>query len=102
MEYCDCTLTEYLFKLPDKRIPEAQFRSFARQLMAGLQALHTAGIAHRDLKPDNVLMRRSPSGEWVLKRLCFRTTRSSFLHHVCLCAPCEQLRTLGLQRKRTC
>lgn len=70
MEYCDCTLTEYLFKLPDKRIPEAQFRSFARQLMAGLQALHTAGIAHRDLKPDNVLMRRSPSGEWVLKRLC--------------------------------
>ena len=69
MEYCDCTLTEYLHKQNGNRIPEPQFRAFVRQLMAGLQALHTAGIAHRDLKPDNVLMRKDSSGGWTLKCL---------------------------------
>jgi len=67
MEYCDCTLTEYIHKCKGNRIPEPQFRAFARQLMAGLQALHAAGIAHRDLKPDNVLMRRGSTGEYTLK-----------------------------------
>jgi serine/threonine protein kinase len=31
-------------------------RSFFHQLIAGLEAIHTAGFAHRDLKPENLLL----------------------------------------------
>jgi serine/threonine protein kinase len=38
-----------------KKFKEAEANALFKQLIAGLEAMHKAGIAHRDLKPENVL-----------------------------------------------
>src|SRR3954469_9807186 len=44
------------------RLSPAELYPIAHQLLAALDAAHTAGIIHRDLKPDNVYLLRSRSG----------------------------------------
>ncbi|MTI12201.1 hypothetical protein E1189_03970 [Sansalvadorimonas verongulae] len=38
---------------------EAEIRSFARQMLSAISALHMNNYVHRDFKPDNVLYRKS-------------------------------------------
>ncbi len=52
------TLGERLARGP---LPVAQAVDVCRQIAAGLEAAHEAGVIHRDLKPDNV--RVTPDGE---------------------------------------
>jgi hypothetical protein len=44
--------------------------TIAQQVARGLQAAHRLGIYHRDLKPDNVLI-RNEGGEWKVKIIDF-------------------------------
>jgi serine/threonine-protein kinase len=44
------------------RLSPAELYPIAHQLLAALDAAHSAGIIHRDLKPDNVYLLRSRSG----------------------------------------
>ncbi|MEI9952141.1 MAG: serine/threonine-protein kinase [Pseudomonadota bacterium] len=44
------------------RLSPAELYPIAHQLLAALDAAHSAGIIHRDLKPDNVYLLRTRSG----------------------------------------
>jgi eukaryotic-like serine/threonine-protein kinase len=43
----------------------------ARQLLAGLAFAHAQGVLHRDLKSENIFIRREPDGRFVAKLLDF-------------------------------
>jgi serine/threonine-protein kinase len=58
MEYIDgVTLGETLKTRGPLALPEA--REIASQFLAGLEAIHQAGLVHRDFKPENVMLTRA-------------------------------------------
>ncbi|MFJ3891002.1 serine/threonine-protein kinase [Streptomyces rubrogriseus] len=59
MELIDGTTLEYLFdQQEDSRFDVPSAAAVAAQLCAGLSAVHTSGLVHRDLKTQNVMVRR--------------------------------------------
>ncbi len=58
MEYVDGTTLRHAL---DARAPLdlAEARDVALQLLAGLSAIHEAGLVHRDVKPENVMITRA-------------------------------------------
>jgi serine/threonine-protein kinase len=66
MEYVEGrTLADVIAK--ESPLPLARAIDFARQICAGLSEAHANGIVHRDVKPLNVLVTRSKTGEEQLK-----------------------------------
>ncbi len=58
MEYIDGqTLLQYLFNHGPLELGDA--RDLALQFLAGLMAIHDAGLIHRDLKPENIMITRA-------------------------------------------
>jgi serine/threonine-protein kinase len=58
MEYIDgTTLVKVLQSRGPLELQEA--REIASQFLAGLEAIHQAGLVHRDLKPENIMITRS-------------------------------------------
>jgi len=58
MEYIDgATLLEVLQDRGPLELKEAQ--DIASQFLAGLEAIHQAGLVHRDVKPENIMLTRS-------------------------------------------
>ena len=51
-------LLTLLSKYEDK-FPEDMARFYAAEMTLAIHALHTLGYAHRDIKPDNVLLHNS-------------------------------------------
>jgi serine/threonine-protein kinase len=60
-EYIDgVTLEAWLRKRG--RLPPELALDVARQVLAGLAEIHAQGIVHRDLSPDNIMLRETPVG----------------------------------------
>jgi tRNA A-37 threonylcarbamoyl transferase component Bud32 len=49
----------------------ARAAAILRQLGAALGAAHAAGVAHQDLKPENVMLQRQPDGRETVKLIDF-------------------------------
>ncbi|WP_437290409.1 protein kinase domain-containing protein [Sorangium sp. So ce406] len=53
------------------RLAYADALEYAMQMLEGVEAAHRAGVVHRDLKPDNVIITRTSKGEPLIKLLDF-------------------------------
>ncbi|MFH1437591.1 MAG: protein kinase [Pseudomonadota bacterium] len=69
MEYLEgATLDELL---TGGSLPETMAVSIAMEILSALNAVHSKGVVHRDLKPDNVFFARQAGGEQIVKVLDF-------------------------------
>ncbi|HLP88212.1 MAG TPA: protein kinase [Nostocaceae cyanobacterium] len=59
MEYIPGETLGEAFVLPGIPIPEATAVHYIRQIGAALQVVHSNGLLHRDIKPDNIILRQN-------------------------------------------
>jgi serine/threonine protein kinase len=58
MEYIPGETLGEAFVLPGIPLPEATAIHYIRQIGAALQVVHQNGLLHRDIKPDNIILRQ--------------------------------------------
>ncbi|WP_437281484.1 protein kinase [Sorangium sp. So ce375] len=64
------TLYEELYRA-GVRLGYPDALEYAMQMLEGVEAAHRAGVVHRDLKPDNVIITKTAKGEPLIKLLDF-------------------------------
>lgn len=74
LEYCEeGDLAGYLTR--HGKLEEKVARELVKQLCAALRQMREKGYVHRDLKPQNLLLTKSPSGQLILKLADFGFAR---------------------------
>ncbi|MGB3760710.1 MAG: serine/threonine-protein kinase, partial [Rivularia sp. (in: cyanobacteria)] len=61
MEYIPGETLGEAFVMPGIPLPEDQAIHYIRQVGAALGAVHQKGLLHRDIKPDNIILRQNTS-----------------------------------------
>lgn len=57
MEYMDCTLRSYIEK-NNSRLDKIKRKSIGFQILKAFQYIHSKGLLHRDISPNNVLIKK--------------------------------------------
>ncbi|KAL0206495.1 hypothetical protein P9112_001802 [Eukaryota sp. TZLM1-RC] len=68
MELCDATLNEV-------NLTDTEKLHVAQGIISGMLFLHSRNIVHRDVKPENVLMKKNDRGKWIPKIADFGTSK---------------------------
>jgi len=75
MEFIDGATLKTLIA-QEAPIPVERVQNILKQLCSALNEAHKAGIIHRDIKPDNFMIRRGEHGEDIAKVLDFGVSKS--------------------------
>jgi serine/threonine protein kinase len=79
MPLCGPSLGDLKRMLPGRKIPRVHMLVIARQMIQLLQLVHSRGVAHRDVKPDNFLVNadfRAPGAPLTLHLIDFGLSKT--------------------------
>ena len=74
-EHCDMDLKNYMQGHSNMRIPLTEVRLFCRHLLSGIAYCHRLHLVHRDIKPQNLLIKCVSDATKLLKVADFGLTR---------------------------
>ena len=67
--------------MDSRKLSTDEVIEYTRQIALGLQAAHQAGLVHRDIKPQNVIVGKDPTGKPQLKLIDFGIAADQMSNH---------------------
>ncbi|KAA6389927.1 MAG: putative serine/threonine protein kinase [Streblomastix strix] len=69
MEYSNMKTLDIIAKQPQIPLPSYTLRALMKQILEGMRAFHSAGLVHRDIKYDNILLHSPPGSGRVYAKI---------------------------------
>ena len=60
-------LHNFISKLPQRSLALEDAKLVFKQILRGLEEIHSKNIIHRDIKLENILLKKNSKGEYICK-----------------------------------